>query len=429
MGTRRFTSFLFVAIAPLAGCAAATGGGGAKGAEDNELVEGKLDSFYRPTDHGSLSWGIPTRATISSDEQFHAWTFTLGDSSRFALETQSPIALDTVMYLYHRTDPDASWGRYVAKNDDASDDQVTSRLERRDAPAGEYRVIVKGYKAAHRGDFALLGTCDGPGCGTGTECSPDAFPAFEDGIGYSASCNEPFLRVLLSPRISETTEEIEDDQKCMLPPLAVRTLELYQGYWDSVLGWEEWSDTGFDEPLRFEVSTSTHELGSVVAVSMPVHDEDQIVATYDASGALIVFYVYGQSDDLHWYCGRADEELDSSGPSCTHDLVQALPHSADEVTRDSGTTTHDRAAEDLPPVLEMSIGEFVYGFDVPEGSEIDYEAASWRNADTGLLGGQVTYRAGDAEATYTMVTSFGEHLLIGATTTGDTTAIGCLELM
>lgn len=76
-----------------------------KGGEDNEPVDGKADSFFNPTDHGDLTFGVPAQATFTDDEQFHAWTFSLSAAADVSLSSPNVTSnLDTVMYLY-RCDP------------------------------------------------------------------------------------------------------------------------------------------------------------------------------------------------------------------------------------------------------------------------------------------------------------------------------------
>ena len=400
--------------------------GGAKGAEDDPPLDGKADSFRRPTEHGVLSWGIASRAELSAEALYHSWTFATSSEASFVLETGGN--LDTVVYLYHRDSPDAGWGRYVAKNDDASDDTATSRVELEDAPAGEYRVIVKGYKTNYRGPFSLRGTCDGRGCDVGGGECDGSFPAWDGGSGYSAACDAQLLAVLGSPvRTVMETRHVETALVCNLSALEKRTVALYQGYWDSVYGWEE--HTGGDgEPVTFEVSSREHDAGAVVRVGVYGLDEDGVVALYDAAGALVMFWNDGQSVDEQWACAAAGEEADAYGPSCTTDLFRALPHAAADAMPTSGTTTPDTALEDLGDLLGMAMSEYAYAFGIGGSAPVEYEGETWRTED-GAHGGRVTFDADGIRATYTLITTWDDHTLLAATETEAETDIGCVELM
>lgn len=149
------------ALCALAGCAAA----GKAGEESEVPVDGKLDSFARPTDHGGLAFGEPVSATIGRDSRFHTWTFEVSGAAELTLRTSGPVGgdeLDTVLYLYRQDDASGRWGRYIARNDDAGDSKF-SRLEK-SLDAGMYRALVKGYDADATGPFSLTVECSGAGC-------------------------------------------------------------------------------------------------------------------------------------------------------------------------------------------------------------------------------------------------------------------------
>lgn len=142
-----------------------------KGEEEEVPTDGKLDSFARPTDHGAIGFGDRPEATLTATERHHTWTFALtGPASIHAFtgtSVTSRMTVDTVLYLY-RQRADGSWGRYLARNDDA-DGTLYSSL-RRDLDAGTYRVLVKGYSAAERGPFAVQVDCAGAGCAAPSTC-------------------------------------------------------------------------------------------------------------------------------------------------------------------------------------------------------------------------------------------------------------------
>src|SRR5262245_46495256 len=116
-----------------------------KGEESDVPVDGKLDSWGKPTDHGSLKFGVDSQGELAQGALFHVWGFTLSDSASVNLATKLQSAnLDTVMYLYRRSSGASSFGAYLRKNDDFNG-QITSRLEG-SLEAGEYRVLIKGFK-------------------------------------------------------------------------------------------------------------------------------------------------------------------------------------------------------------------------------------------------------------------------------------------
>jgi hypothetical protein len=156
------SSILAFVVVALAACAPGSERATrAKGAEADPPIEGKLDSFYRPTLHGALTFGRSTRATLSSSARYHAWTFSLAGRSSVSISTGpygSSRNTDTVLYLYR---PNAtSFGRYLARNDDANANTLHSSISKA-LDAGTYLVLVKGYAADTRGTFSLRVACDG----------------------------------------------------------------------------------------------------------------------------------------------------------------------------------------------------------------------------------------------------------------------------
>jgi hypothetical protein len=150
--------------------------------EDDLPVDGKLDSFGRPSEHGTASFGSALAATLEPSARYHAWDFVLtaGASVRIATGPAVPDGpeVDTVVYLYRRRA--SGWGRYVARNDDSGGTLWSSLT--RSLEAGTYRVLVKGYGRGDLGDFALEVTCDGAGCGGVDECLfGDTFHALREG--------------------------------------------------------------------------------------------------------------------------------------------------------------------------------------------------------------------------------------------------------
>ena len=98
--SRKFISVL-MALA-FAGCAAEVD---SKGTEDDLPLDGAADSFRSPTEHGELPFDFASGAELGPDARFHAWEFSLTGDASVAIDVASANPnLDTVAYLYHRTD-------------------------------------------------------------------------------------------------------------------------------------------------------------------------------------------------------------------------------------------------------------------------------------------------------------------------------------
>jgi hypothetical protein len=128
-------------------------------------IDGKEDSFQKPTEHGALAFGVVATSTLKSGAAFHAWTFDLSGAAKVQVATRwvagSP-TVDTVLYLYKKNAA-GSWGSYIARNDDAPGQTRLSLIDK-SLTAGSYRVIVKGYGARDTGPFGVRATCSGAGC-------------------------------------------------------------------------------------------------------------------------------------------------------------------------------------------------------------------------------------------------------------------------
>jgi hypothetical protein len=136
--------------------------------------DGKADSFANPTHKGELPLGSLVVAELTAQHRILQWTFRLDGSATIDLTTgtwDTGDMLDTVMYLYKRQ-VGGSWGRYIARNDDASERSEWSRLHRALA-AGSYRVIVKGYDEDQRGRFHVRADCEGAGCASSAPTCDD----------------------------------------------------------------------------------------------------------------------------------------------------------------------------------------------------------------------------------------------------------------
>ena len=141
-----------------------------KGAEEEVPADGKLDSFQRPTDHGALAFAVHNDAFLTDVAKHHTWSFTLTGNAQIHAYTHPQLTArsmtDTVLYLYKRGP--SGWGSYLARNDDDQGSVFSSLVK--NLGAGEYRVLVKGYAASTRGQFALTTECEGAGCAAAPSC-------------------------------------------------------------------------------------------------------------------------------------------------------------------------------------------------------------------------------------------------------------------
>jgi hypothetical protein len=140
-----------------------------KGEEEDPFVDGKADAVSGPTLHGALLFDARNDATITETARVHVWTFEITDetqviSLRTYIESQNvDTNLDTVMYLYRRDlGSTGSFGTYYLKNDD-HDGHDDSQIDY-DGEPGEYRVLIKAFRASQVGAFQVQGQCIGFGC-------------------------------------------------------------------------------------------------------------------------------------------------------------------------------------------------------------------------------------------------------------------------
>ncbi len=165
--TQQFASFTaMIGLGLGLGLAGCSDDPASKGPEDAVPVDGKLDSFGRPTDHGAIAFGTAPEASLTASEKHHTWTFSLTGPAAIHAYTGPSLTgrqtVDTVLYLYKQK-PNGSWGAFLARNDD-DNGSVWSSLDR-NLDTGTYRVLVKGYAASTRGRFSTHVECEGAGCG------------------------------------------------------------------------------------------------------------------------------------------------------------------------------------------------------------------------------------------------------------------------
>lgn len=343
-----------------------------KGLEDDVPADGKLDSFGTPTDHGELELGASNYAEITYSEGFHSWTFTLTDGAEIDLRTSvQTINLDTVMYLYRRTA--AGWGAYIAKNDDVADNDPTSRLEET-LTAGEYRVVVKGFKRTMRGEFTVAGSCSGVGCPTESACSPSV--DLPDDTGYGPGCSEALANIFATAQARSTNERYRTlDQRCDATPLERLALDYYASYW------EDLEAIAGDEPLAVTVSHLDGNAlggGSVVTVDRG-GDETAATFVFDADTKLVAVYQHNQSPDVRFYCRTSGAPVsvpnveDCMGALIGDDMI----HEADdEVAFSLQASPNDLSAE-LADRVEHAVREYARARGTGASTLLSVEGALW----------------------------------------------------
>lgn len=335
----------------------ACGEDASKGAEEDPLTAGKDDSFFRPTEHGAMRFGVSNPASISDDQKFHAWTFELSGEATVDLATEVSANLDTVMYLYHRATPGASWGQYIAKNDDDGR-KISSRI-RTTVGAGEYRVVVKGFKSALRGGFSLEGTCEGDGCVvSSTTCESGVYAALPDRNDMTSECAASIGAILGGKRVSESSTSVALDDKCQLSGVELLATDYYVEWWSELVDFDEQFDYG--DGVEVELTTERFATGTVVTLNGG-GDEDGITFVFDADDALLAMYQHNQSPVSEYFCAPGTS-VSSPDEGCFGDALE-LRHDVQE--SQSGASN----VGDLPNGVLARAGQFfidLYGASTDE---------------------------------------------------------------
>lgn len=345
------------------------------------------DSFSQPTEHGELRFGTPNPAEFTDDNRFHSWTFSLSADAEIDLSTTvTPTNLDTVMYLYQRSED--GWGSYIDKNDDY-DGLLTSRITRA-LGAGEYRIKVKATKVAMRGPFAVLGQCTGEGCPTsgGGTCNGDGPANLPTATGYTPACDAAFAAILTSPTGATPPECAQ--------ALEERAVQYYKDYWDEIYGYDEL--TGGEEVEPY-VDIQFHPgAGTVVDVGLG-GDEDSMDFVFDAHGKLLFYYQHNQSPDWAWFCAAEGEPTaEEPDEDCVTAAVSHSDYDVEDVADGSGSTPAGETS-DAPPQVAAAFAEYVAIEGVSPGAPVDYAYQVWQGYYT--HGADVSLSAeGHADVTY-----------------------------
>lgn len=362
-----------------AGCADTAAG---KGEEDALPVDGAADSFRSPTEHGNLPFGIRATAELGSDSRFHAWEFSLsGESSVDIVVASENPNLDTVAYLYHRENEDESWGRYIARNDDASDSVLTSRIDG-DRDSGEYRLIVKGFKAAHVGPFSVRADCSGL-CGDGPV--DIEFPAI---TGFGEDCAYQIQDVFRAESFDTSGFNVNLGDVDTLDA----NLRIAVGLYESDFG-DSFDDYDVES---LDVSVQRADSGEIVSVEIPGADEATIYYVFDDRGQLLVHYWSNQSPIVEFYCN----EDGTSAPEPDAECVSALlfygeSEATDDTTTESYTYEVD-GTNDLPELVTAAAEYFAFTI-LGRHDELDtisLEVEYW-GGGARVLAGEITYGAAE----------------------------------
>jgi hypothetical protein len=292
------------------------------------------------------------------------------------------------MYLYRHNG--SSWGSYIERNDDDGD-TLWSAI-RKSLDAGRYRVLVKGYKEALRGSFALDSSCQGDGCpGTGGDVPP-----LGPETDISESCLQRLNAVLLSPTTSHSAIGIERDNVDQLPALARASVSHYIDYFAGWFGndWlEEYDHEGF------AVRTTEHVDGTTVEVEVDGSDEMGVTFVYDQDDALIMYAHSEQSPSQYWFCARPGEQtFDSPSEFCFEGWLHIAPHDEDDVTHGNGSAQLG-SLDALADYLKVALTAYGEAQGLAAGTEISYEYITWAPSSynegaevTVSTAGQPTYR-------------------------------------
>ena len=375
-----------------------------KGTEENAPVDGKADSFFNPTEHGDLTFGVPAQATFNEADHFHSWTFTLTGEADVAVSSPNDTPnLDTVMYLYRRDPGASSWGRYVERNDDY-DGNIWSRVSGT-FEAGEYRVVVKAYKTALHGTFKLDGTCEGDGCpGNSSGNCPD-IEAEVTTTDVTQACVNTYASVLTSALLSESRYDIEYPQHCSLSGPERVAVEQYYAYWDGLVGW---GDLVYeeDEVVSFEVAVQKLEKGSVVEVDFG-GDEMALYYVFDENDALVMYYHSEQSPMAYWICNDGGPAIEEPDIDCVSGAIHDMPHDTEDETVSDGTATVSEARETLSFLSAFALDAYQNSTGIADDAAVTYEAHDWTPSEYGSVAlvrfeaaGQpvVTYGVGGSES-------------------------------
>ena len=383
----------------------------AKGIEEGPLTDfeadSKADSWRAPTAHGQLLPGTSASARLHADELFHAWTLTLTDEAKIDLAISSADAnLDTVAYLYRQDPETGNWGRYIAKNDDAND-TVFSRITE-DAKAGTYRLMVKGFKKALRGNFAVTYTCEGAGCPSDNPVDP----IIETGP-YSAACGDQIRDILLSEVQGDGYNTVPVKEIDTLPPLQRAAAQWF------IASALEWADEADLEDTDLEIGSTDMAGGSRVDITTGADWSYSYL--FDIDGRLRIQYFHDQSPYAEFFCPEGEAAVDEPDEYCAGGMIDSLPHSADAIEAvDPGALTEAQAHQ-------VAMAEAAYRLDTGTSEALTWTMSAWTSASSSG-GAQISVQADGEEPIRYWAGGDKWDGLIYFSETGDTLTTRCAGL-
>ena len=375
-----------------------------KGSEEQALSEdGKSDSFFKPTEHGDITFGLPSEGVVKEGEIFHAFNFKLSEEAEVTLKTEVSQNLDTVMYLYRRDTPTDTWGSFIEKNDDHAGN-IWSQIKF-DGVAAEYRVIVKPFKKALRGTFSLNASCIGAGCVSENrnQCETGTFTAPE-GEGFTDSCAIKIMDVVSTPQISTSRGSIPFDKHCDLEGIEQLAVLHYTNYFQDlgVASLEELFD--FGSGINYEFEHISFEGGHQVNIDAG-GDENGATLIYDSASNLLVLYQHNQTPDIRFHCGESGDTTLQTEPfaECILPVLTETPKTTDTPERMlSGTKTLELIEdESIIGVGDLTRDFFDAYRDILEAdSKIKYDYAEYTSSSSSV-GILVLSFGSNASITYT----------------------------
>ena len=398
-----------------------------KGEEDDPFddYEEKEDSFFNPTQHGTLVFGLPTSAEIDDDHLFHAWDFTLVALAQVDLQVILVTPnLDTVMYLYRKDPESGNWGRYIARNDDA-EGTVASRLTET-LEAGDYRVLVKGFKRTLRGRFQLQAECSGAGCERG-ECDVEDYASLPDPV--ADSCGDMLTSAYNGTVSGQASTYVTLAERCSLPETARIGVELYYSYWDDIVGWEDAFGGYDDEPVHLDVSWTDLSNGSSHVSVDAGGDEAAMDFLINSDGYLVAFYQHNQSPDFGLFCENGEHYADEE---CGFLYLDSMLHHEDDETRGSEADVSAETARDvLSRVPFLAYEEYLRSLELPADTAVVVQFTTWDNPEGWGWdeAGRVTVQAEGQPAHHYEIAGTSSSQWIFTVKKGDEpTAFDCREL-
>ncbi|MDX2090928.1 MAG: hypothetical protein SFX73_23920 [Kofleriaceae bacterium] len=402
---RLFASILVASLAS-AGCASDAD----KGAEDDVLTDGKDDSFYSPTDHGKLGFGVPSQAAVTDGEGFHSWTFELtANASVELLTVESTGDLDTVMYLYKRASASGSWGSYIKKNDDANSDTSDSKLKGT-LGKGQYRVVIKGHKRVQRGSFALSGACTGDGCPAAEVCAEPA--DLPSSTSYGGQCGPSLANIFANATVDTTTSfSMDISERCTAPALQRKAMDYYVSYFTDLAGELEYTEL----EVETRVLGGTGSEGGTLVDVTDGGDESGMTFVFDTSDKLVALYQHNQSPDVQFFCRGSGAAVELPNvEDCVSALIGDIVHDADDESDFNLTAAPNNLPVGLKGHIAKPMQRYAAARSTSASTKLTVTGATWD-----LYGGKAARI--DVSATNKPVTAFlatSELVLIEAPSDG-----------